>query len=104
MEAERNEILAIINTTHDVQLVKQLLLQHPTLCEWPQFRLSQQQQHCCIIRLLIEAGLRSVGLRDGDSIQLNTTLTLSHRKMSLIDRYKINIQTILEAVPDGWVV
>ncbi len=58
MEAERNEILAIINTTHDVQLVKQLLLQHPTLCEWPQFRLSQQQQHCCIIRLLIEAGLR----------------------------------------------
>lgn len=53
---ERKEIVDFISTTNDVDTVKRLLIAYPGLCNWDEFSLGEQL-HCCIISLLVEAGM-----------------------------------------------
>ncbi len=54
---ERKEIVDFISTTNDVQTVKRLLLAYPELCTWDEFDLGENQLQCCIVSLLVEAGM-----------------------------------------------
>ncbi len=56
-KGERKGIVDFICATHDVEAVKQLLRNYPDMCRWDEFDLHQNQLHCCIISLLVEAGM-----------------------------------------------